>query len=193
MEMLDSKPAWLVLALVFILAWIGTPREGGAQQDVQSSYRLQTWVMSAAGSPGAGVSSRGNGSMSQPTPIGVGSSSGKTVYAGFWSRPWVLASVLHTDGLQPLTNCIYQNFPNPFTQTTEIAYSVARLSMVEVAVYNVEGRRVRTIVSEYASPGRYVTGWDGRSDTGAQASPGVYFCRMSVADYRSAKKMLFLR
>jgi hypothetical protein len=190
---LHSKPTWFVLVLVFMLAWIGTPGETMAQQETESSYRLQTWVMSAAGSPGAGVSTRGNGSMSQPTPIGVGSSSGKMVYAGFWSGPWGLASILDICGPQLVTNCIYQNFPNPFAQTTKIAYSVATPSIVEISVFNVEGRKVRTIVSEFALPGRYVTSWDGRSDAGAQASPGVYFCRMSVADFRSAKKMLFLR
>jgi hypothetical protein len=191
--MSDSKPAWLVFALAFILAWIGPLSVAGAQQEAQSSYRLRTWVMSAAGSPGAGVSSKGNGSMGQATPIGVASSSGTTLYAGFWSKPWVWASILDAYGTGPLVDCICQNFPNPFVETTRIAYSLAKPGMVEIAVFNVEGRRVRTIVSAYALPGRYVTSWDGRSDTGDEASPGVYFCRMSVAGYRSARKMLFLK
>ena len=191
--MVDSKPAWLVLTCVFMLAWMGTLSGARAQQAAQSSYLLQTSVISVAGRPGAGVSFSGNGSMGQSTPIGVGSASGKTVYAGFWSKPWVLAAILDTEGTGPLVDRIYQNFPNPFAHTTQIAYSVAEPSLVEISVFNVEGRMVRTLVSEYASPGRYVTSWDGRSDLGVQASPGVYFCRMSVSGYRSARKMLFLR
>jgi hypothetical protein len=133
------------------------------------------------------------GTMGQPTPIGVGSSSGKTVYAGFWSRPWVLSSILDTDGALALTNCIYQNFPNPFMHVTTISYSVATGSQVEISVFNVKGQKVRTLVNEHAPPGRYFTSWDGRTDTGDEASPGVYFYRMTVADYRSVKKMLFIR
>ncbi len=191
--MLDSRLLWLVLLLVCILAGIVLQGEPMAQEPAQSSYRLQTSVMGGAGSPGASGGKRSNGTLAQPMPIGVGSSSGKTVYAGFWSRPWVLASILSIQDDLTLANRIYQNFPNPFTHATTIAYSVKTESMVEIAVFNVEGRRVRTLVSENAPPGRYFTAWDGKTDTGGEASPGVYFCRMTVADYREAKKMLFLR
>jgi hypothetical protein len=149
--------------------------------------------MGGAGSPGASGGKHSNGTLAQPTPIGVGSSSGKTIYGGFWSRPWVLASILNiADGLA-LSNRVYQNFPNPFTHGTTIAYSVKTESMVEIAVFNVEGRRVKTLVSQHTSPGRYFAYWDGKTDTGGEASPGVYFCRMTVAGYRAARKMLFLR
>jgi hypothetical protein len=76
---------------------------------------------------------------------------------------------------------------------TTIAYSLARESDVDISVFNVVGQKVKTLVSGHASPGRYFTSWDGRSDTGQQAAPGVYFYRMTVADYRSVKKMLFLK
>lgn len=191
--MLYSRSLWLVLALVWILTWIGTHSELHAQQPTQSSYRLQTSVMGSAGSPGASGAKRSNGTMGQPTPIGVGSSSGKMVYAGLWSRPWVLSSILDTGGTLPLTTRIYQNFPNPFMNVTTIEYSVATGNLVEISVFNVKGQKVRTLVNEHASPGRYFTSWDGRTDTGDEASPGVYFYRMTVADHRSVKKMLLLR
>jgi len=187
---LHSKASWLLLVSVMILVWIGSQSDLGAQQ---SSYRLQTSVMGSAGSPGASGAKRCNGTMAQPTPIGVGSSSGKMVYAGFWSKPWVLASLLGVDDTLPLTNYMHQNFPNPFTHSTTIAYSVAKASRVEIQVFNVRGQKVKTLVSEHALPGRYFTAWDGKSESGDEASPGVYLCRMTVADYRSAKKMLFLR
>jgi hypothetical protein len=178
---------------VCVLALIGSPAGLAAQEPAQSSYSLQTSVMGAAGSPGASGAKRANGTLAQSTPIGVGSASGKTVYAGFWSRPWVLASILETEDDLTIANRIYQNFPNPFTHATTIAYSVKTESMVEITVFNVNGQKVKTLVSEHAQPGRYLTSWDGRTETGGDASPGVYFCRMTVADYRASRKMLFVR
>jgi hypothetical protein len=188
-----SKLLWLVLLPVCILVWIGFPVGLAAQDPAESSYRLQTSVMGAAGSPGASGAKRTNGTLAQATPIGVGSSSGKTLYAGFWSRPWVLASILETEDDLTLTNRIYQNFPNPFTHATTIAYSVKSESRVEIAVFNVNGQRVRTLISEQTPPGRHFTSWDGTTEAGSNASPGVYFCRMTVADYRASRKMLFIR
>jgi hypothetical protein len=150
-------------------------------------------VIGAAGSPGSSGAKRTNGTLAQSTPIGVGSASAKTLYAGFWSRPWVLASILELEDDMTLANRVYQNFPNPFTHATTIAYSVKTESRVEIAVFNVKGQRVKTLVSEHASPGRYFTAWNGRTDTGGNASPGVYFCRMTVAGYRASRKMLFIR
>jgi len=190
---LDSKLLWSALVLVCILAWIGPDSEIKAQEPAQSSYRLQSSVMGSAGSPGASGAKRSNGTLAQSTPIGVGSSSGKTVYAGFWSRPWVLASILELEDDLTFANRIHQNFPNPFTHATTIAYSVKTESRVEITVFNINGQRVKTLVSESASPGRYFTTWDGGTEAGGKASPGVYFCRMTVADYRAARKMLFLK
>lgn len=187
---LHLRMSWLLLASTVIIVLAATQSDLGAQP---SSYRLQTSVMGAAGSPGAGGAVRCNGTMAQPAPIGVGSSSGQMLYAGFWSRPWVLSSVLGMEDALSLTNCIYQNFPNPFTHSTTIAYSVAKESRVEISVFNVRGQRVATLVNEQVLPGRYVTSWDGKSESGDEASPGVYLCRMTVADYQSARKMLFLR
>jgi hypothetical protein len=182
-----------VLVAVCVLVWIGAPGGLAAQQPAESSYRLQTSVIGAAGSPGAAGAKRTNGTLAQSTPIGIGSSSGKTIYAGFWSRPWVLASILELEDDPTLANRIYQNFPNPFTHATTIAYSVRTESMVEIKVFNVNGQEVRTLVSGRAQPGRHLTSWDGRTEAGGDASPGVYFCRMTVDDYRASRKMLFIR
>jgi hypothetical protein len=187
-----SSLLWLLVP-VCILAWTWPGSELSAQEPAQSSYRLQTSVMGSAGSPGESGGKRTNGTLAQPTPIGVGSASGKTVYAGFWSRPWVLASILELEDDLTLANRIYQNFPNPFTHATTITYSVKSESMVEIKVFNVNGQEVRTLVSEQTPPGRHFTSWDGRTHSGSDASPGVYFCRMSVDDYRASRKMLFIR
>jgi hypothetical protein len=161
---LNSRSSWLVLILTCVLVWACTPSELLAQQQAQSSFRLQTSVMGSAGFPGASGAKHSNGTMGQPTPIGMGASSGKIVYAGFWSKPWIESSILDIDSGLPLTNCIHQNFPNPFMHATTIAYSLARESDVDISVFNVRGQKVKTLISGHASPGRHFTSWDGRSD-----------------------------
>jgi hypothetical protein len=189
----DSRWSWFVLVLVCALVWSGTRSELRAQEQSQSSYRLQTSVMGSAGSPGASGAKSAEGTMGQPTPLGVGSSSDKMLFAGFWSRPWELASVL--DDLGPLVfkNCIFQNFPNPFMFRTTIVYTLAEQEQVEITIFNVEGRKVKTLVAEVGSPGRHVVDWNGKDVRGVEASPGVYFCRMRVGSYEAIKKMLVLR
>jgi hypothetical protein len=191
-KVLISRFSWFVLALVCILVLLGAANELSAQQQTQSSYRLQTAVMGSAGSPGATGAKRSNGTMGQPTPTGVGSASDKVLYAGFWSRPWVLASIFDDGGLEVFKNCLFHNYPNPFCRSTTIAYTVEREAAIEIAVFNVQGRKVRTLVSGQAFPGRHTITFDGTDDRGHRVSPGVYFYRLTIGDWRSAKKMIVL-
>jgi len=158
----------------------------------ESSYHLRNGVMGAAGNTAASADYASRGTAGQSTPTGIGSTSINSLYAGFWSMQWVLASVLGGPE-KVLATGIFQNYPNPFTGSTTIAYAIASESDVEISVFNVRGQRVRALVNERAVPGSYLTTWDGRDEAGARAAPGVYFYRLSVGDYRAVKKMLLLR
>jgi hypothetical protein len=116
----------------------------------------------------------------------------KSLYAGFWSKPWSMASILDPGPHEPLVDRIYQNFPNPFLTKTTIAYTVGKQTEIEIAIFDVRGRRVRTLVSRRASPGRYTTAFDGTDDRGERVSPGVYFYRLTTGEQRSVKKMIIL-
>jgi flagellar hook assembly protein FlgD len=99
------------------------------------------------------------------------------------------------DALVPeaFSNMMFQNFPNPFNPSTTIEYSVSEESPVEIAVFNVGGEKVTTLLNETKSPGRYKVVWDGTDDAGREVSSGVYFYRLTIADYHSTKKMLMLK
>ncbi len=92
---------------------------------------------------------------------------------------------------------LYQPTPNPFAQTTTIAYAVnqAEGADVQIGIYNVAGRLVRSLVSGYVAPGRYEASWDGRTDDGASATRGVYFLRATVGGQRVAtvSRVLYLK
>jgi len=75
-----------------------------------------------------------------------------------------------------------QNYPNPFNQVTVIPYVIPppRPSVVTLAIYDLLGAKVRTLVQGSHPPGRYRVTWDGRSDAGLPVSSGVYFSRMTA-------------
>jgi hypothetical protein len=88
-----------------------------------------------------------------------------------------------------------QNVPNPFNPGTTIRYSISQPSRVLLAIYNVAGQRVRTLVDKIQSPrpGGYTVTWDGRNDAGQSVGSGVYLYRLETPGSVSAKKMVLLR
>ncbi len=96
-------------------------------------------------------------------------------------------------GTVPQTYSLGQNFPNPFNAGTQIRYTVPEASDVEIIIYNVNGQRVRTLVSGHQEPGVHMVEWDGLTDNGRPAPSGVYFTRMSAGEYTAAKKMILMK
>ena len=182
-------PAAVLVLIAAGLAW----GPGVMDAVAQTSYRLQTSTMGAAGAPGWSEGRQANGTLSQPTPIGIGSAAGKVLYAGFWPRPWSLASVGERVVADGMLDRLYQNSPNPFRSQTVITYAVSRQSHVEIAVYDVQGRRVVMLVASDHAPGSHMLAWDGRDGGGEVVSPGVYFYRLKTGNHQSSMKMLKLR
>ena len=85
------------------------------------------------------------------------------------------------------------NYPNPFNTETQIAYTLPEAGLVELAIYNVGGQRIRTLVRDVQEMGRYQTVWDGRSDNGAALASGVYLSRLSSPQGMQVRRMLLLR
>lgn len=88
---------------------------------------------------------------------------------------------------------LVQNYPNPFNPATSIAYSIGGRGRVTIAVYDVAGRRVRTLVDEVQEPNRYSVIWDGRDDANAELASGVYFISYTAGRHRFTKKAVLLR
>jgi len=70
--------------------------------------------------------------------------------------------------------------PNPSSGTTGLTFTLAKEGRVELAVYGLDGRRVRTLVAETRAPGTYRLEWDGRDDAGRVTRAGMYFVRLSA-------------
>jgi predicted outer membrane repeat protein len=83
---------------------------------------------------------------------------------------------------------LYQNYPNPFNAETNISYSLAEAGNVSLSVYDISGRLVATLVNGHEEAGEHVAAWDA-----SQVSSGVYFYKLTTADYTSTKKMNLLK
>ena len=70
------------------------------------------------------------------------------------------------------------NYPNPFRQSTTIPFSVAEESLVDIAIYDVLGQRINTLVHATLPAGSYTTEWSGINDKGLKVLPGIYFIKM---------------
>ena len=104
---------------------------------------------------------------------------------------------LDADDTEPVTiptvYALGQNYPNPCNPTTTIDYSLKTRGHVELSIYNILGRKVRTLVSGDKDAGWHEVIWDGKDDAGANVSTGVYFYKMKSSEYINTKKMLILK
>lgn len=83
--------------------------------------------------------------------------------------------------------------PNPAVGSTRISFNVNRMGMVSLAVYDMRGRVVRTLLEEPMGAGRHSVTWDARSDSGARVAGGVYFYRLSTPGQSEGHKIVISR
>jgi len=88
---------------------------------------------------------------------------------------------------------LHQNAPNPFSTSTSITYSLMAPADVTLTVYNIQGRLIRTLVSEPQYAGDHLITWDGRDEFGAAVAAGVYMYRLAAGDQEETRKMIFVR
>jgi hypothetical protein len=88
---------------------------------------------------------------------------------------------------------IAQNTPNPFERSTEISLVLDRDGAVQLEVYDVAGRKVRTLQDGVLAAGSHSLVWDGAADDGSRATAGTYFYRLSTADGVETRRMVLLR
>ncbi|MCK4409359.1 MAG: T9SS type A sorting domain-containing protein [Candidatus Eisenbacteria sp.] len=84
--------------------------------------------------------------------------------------------------------------PNPFAETTSIAYSVPTGGgLVDIVVYDVNGREVRSLVRERMDGGAGVAVWDGFDNSGERVASGVYFAKLDVDGLTASGKLIMLK
>ena len=88
---------------------------------------------------------------------------------------------------------LLQNYPNPFNGVTVVRYYLPRSVRVRLTVYDLQGRRVITLVDKRQSRGWYRIEWEGKNQMGFPVGSGVYYYEIRAADYRMVRQMLYIR
>jgi hypothetical protein len=95
---------------------------------------------------------------------------------------------------KPISTALWQNAPNPFNPVTTIAFSLSTPSRVQLAIYDLAGRRVRVLVNGDERPaGRHAIRWDGTSNSGRLLASGIYFCRMEAGTFHETRRMTLVK
>jgi hypothetical protein len=114
-------------------------------------------------------------------------------YAGGYSNTAVASPLTAAGEITTYANRLYQNVPNPFNPTTSIRYELRERSTVDLKIYDVGGRLVRTLVYGSYPAGVYQTDWDGGNANGERVSSGIYFYKLSTPGYSYTRKMVLLK
>jgi flagellar hook assembly protein FlgD len=84
-----------------------------------------------------------------------------------------------------------QSSPNPFHTSTTIAFANPARAPGTLAVYDVQGKRVATLLDGVVDAGEYSIRWNGADDSGKLLAPGVYVYRLRIGNHESVKKLAF--
>jgi len=191
-----TRLQWLVLAALVLSTTIplgASPALKEQTESDRSSVSLHSSVIASAGGIAASSNYGGRGTLGQSSPVGWGEAAQSILYSGFWGHIALLTRQSISDEMGSFVNGLFQNRPNPARCRALIQYSVAQEGQVRLDIFDLSGRKIRTLVNGEQLPGRHAILWDGSNDRGAPAGSGVYFYRLRIGAYHSARRMLMIR
>lgn len=149
------------------LQWIAPAQGAGA---------VTFWLSGLAANDGQGTGGDSvyttSRTVTEAVGTSVGDQTGSTLPAGF---------------------ALSQNYPNPFNPATSIQYDVPAPVRVTISIYNILGKRVRTLVDELKVAGSYTVNWDATDSEGRRVSSGMYFYRFQAGTVTATRQMVLLR
>lgn len=75
-----------------------------------------------------------------------------------------------------------QNYPNPFNPITTLRFGVPERSIINLSIYDIQGKVIRTLVWKESTPGWHEVIWNGMNEQGRQVGTGLYLARMLVVN-----------
>ena len=103
------------------------------------------------------------------------------------------AGVNSDESLIPKEFALYDNYPNPFNPTTQIAVDLPEAATTEITVWNIMGQKVATLYSGDLNAGHHIVNFDGQDDNGQKLTSGMYLYRVTAGKYNATKKMTLMK
>jgi hypothetical protein len=97
------------------------------------------------------------------------------------------------NAVQAIQSDLQQNYPNPFNPETTISFFVDKNSEVVIDIYDIKGRKVKSLVRENYSRGNHSVVWNGRNEEGNPVASGVYLYKMRSGSFSKSRKMILLK
>jgi len=101
------------------------------------------------------------------------------------------------DSIYPMISSLHQNYPNPFNPTTSISFDLPGTEGVKqhinLTVYSLRGRHVKTLMNEDLDPGTHQVVWDGKNEQGEQVSSGIFLYTLKIEDQIYTRKMVVIQ
>ena len=112
--------------------------------------------------------------------------------SGFFSITIIFTDYVARKDIVPSNFIVLRNYPNPFNPSTIIYYELPKSENIEIKIYDILGREVRTLFSDFHKAGTYTLEWNGRNDWNSPVAAGVYFCRLKTKDNFIVHKIFFV-
>ena len=97
------------------------------------------------------------------------------------------------DETLPITYKLYNAYPNPFNPVTTLRYDLPEDALVNITIYDMMGRVVKTLINDQQTTGYRSLQWDATNDYGKPVSAGIYLYQINAGQYISTKKMVLLK
>jgi hypothetical protein len=95
--------------------------------------------------------------------------------------------------LLPKTFALHQNYPNPFNPVTTLRYDLPEQATVNIIIYDMLGRQVRTLLNQTQDAGYRSVIWNATNNYGKPVSAGVYLYQIQAGEFVQTKKMVLLK
>lgn len=162
-----------------ILAWINDGYENFSIINISSNYN------------GASCIKTFDADNDGDTDIITASNNTNNRIISWWENDLITTEIYASDDLESSTPYAYflrSNYPNPFNSSTTIEYGMPEAGPVVIEIYDLLGRKVKTLVDEEQAAGTYQVVWDARD-----RSSGVYFYRITSGEFTETRRMVLLK
>ena len=88
---------------------------------------------------------------------------------------------------------LHQNYPNPFNPVTNLDYDLPEDAMVNITVFDMMGKVVRTLVNDQQSAGYKTLQWNAMSNSGQPVSSGLYIYTITTDNFSKTRKMILMK
>ncbi|NOR87180.1 MAG: T9SS type A sorting domain-containing protein [Bacteroidales bacterium] len=90
-------------------------------------------------------------------------------------------------------NLSTNNYPNPFRTNTTIRYQLPLSINVCIDIFDIQGKKIRSLLNEHQEQGSHTVVWDGKNEIGTEVKKGVYYYNITADKFFSSSKMIFIK